>query len=194
MKDFRSNEEFFAALRTLLDRLCDDRQFAALAQLLPGYLAFNGLGDGWHELLNALKATRGLGGEGWKPQDWDDLNDLVHAANLAVLKAMEIEVDLYLYPTERSGRTVPVLGNYRPLGFLRIDPTLGPDGTQAHALFFKLGDNPIKPGESRRVTCSFHHRPSFDAFMEAKKLYVWDGQISGEIVLVENPADRPNSN
>jgi hypothetical protein len=83
MKDFRSNEEFSGALQTLLGRLCDDRNFAALARLLPGYLAFNGLGDGWHELCGALKATRGLGHDAFKPRDWDDLNDLIHAANSA---------------------------------------------------------------------------------------------------------------
>jgi hypothetical protein len=39
------------------DRLCDERRLAALARLLPAYLAFDGLADGWNELLNALKAT-----------------------------------------------------------------------------------------------------------------------------------------
>jgi hypothetical protein len=35
MKDFHSNDEFFAALRALIDRLCDERRLAALARLLP---------------------------------------------------------------------------------------------------------------------------------------------------------------
>jgi hypothetical protein len=80
--------------------------------------------------------------------------------------------------------------NYRPLGFFQIDSIIGPDGTQAHGMFFKLGNNPIKPGESRRVVCSFHCRPSFDAFMEAKRIYIWDGRIIGQVTL----ANEKNSN
>jgi hypothetical protein len=75
-------------------------------------------------------------------------------------------------------------------GFFQIDSIIGPDGTQAHGMFFKLGNNPIKPGESRRVVCSFHCRPSFDAFMEAKRIYIWDGRIIGQVTL----ANEKNSN
>ena len=82
MKDFHSNDEFFAALRALIHRLCDERRLAALTRLLPAYLAFGSLTDGWNELLNALKATRGLGHEAFTAADWDALNDVIHAANL----------------------------------------------------------------------------------------------------------------
>ena len=52
MKDFNSNEEFLAVLRTLIEKWCDERRLDALAQILPAYLAFNGLADGWGELSN----------------------------------------------------------------------------------------------------------------------------------------------
>ena len=52
MKDFNSNEEFLAVLRTLIEKWCDERRLDALAQILPAYLAFNGLADGWSELSN----------------------------------------------------------------------------------------------------------------------------------------------
>ena len=84
MRDFRSNEEFFTALRMLIDRLCDERRLKPLAKILPCYLAFNGLTDGWHELINALKAARGLGPDALNSADWDTLNDLIHAAELAI--------------------------------------------------------------------------------------------------------------
>lgn len=84
MKVFHSNEEFFTALRTLIERWCDERRLNALARILPGYLAFNGLTDGWHDLIDALKATRGLGPDAFSLADWDTLNDLIHAAELAV--------------------------------------------------------------------------------------------------------------
>jgi hypothetical protein len=84
MRDFHSNDEFFTALRALIDGLCDERRLKPLARILPGYLAFNGLTDGWHELINALKAARGLGPDEFNPADWGTLNDLIHAAELAV--------------------------------------------------------------------------------------------------------------
>jgi hypothetical protein len=84
MGSFRSNDEFLVALRALIERLCDERRFAPLAQVLPAYLAFNGLGDGWHEMLKALKAARGLGPDTFSDADWDTLNDLVRAADRAV--------------------------------------------------------------------------------------------------------------
>jgi hypothetical protein len=83
MNDFQSNDEFFAALRALIHHLCNEHRLAPLARLLPAYLAFNGLADGWNELFNALKATRGLGRQAFSAADWDVLNDLIHAADLA---------------------------------------------------------------------------------------------------------------
>ena len=35
-------------------------------------------------MSNSLKAARALGHELFNPTDWDDLNDLVHAADLAI--------------------------------------------------------------------------------------------------------------
>ena len=84
MNTFRSNEEFLRALRALIDRWCDERRLVVLVRILPGYLAFNGLTDGWHELIDALKSTRGLGPDAFSPAEWDTLNDLIHAAELAV--------------------------------------------------------------------------------------------------------------
>jgi len=84
MKDFHSNEEFLAVLHMLIERWCDERRLDALAQILPAYLAFNGLTDGWGELSNALKATRGLGYEALSHTDWGTLNHLIHATDLAL--------------------------------------------------------------------------------------------------------------
>ncbi len=38
---------------------------------------------GWHELSNALKTVRGLGHEAFSHADWEILNDLIHAVDLA---------------------------------------------------------------------------------------------------------------
>jgi hypothetical protein len=84
MSDFRSNDEFFAALRLLIEKWCDERRLAPLSKILPSYIGFNGLGDGWHEILKSLKAVRGLGYEAFSQADWNELNDLIRAAELAV--------------------------------------------------------------------------------------------------------------
>jgi hypothetical protein len=55
-----------------------------LVRILSGYLGFNDLTDSWHELIDALKSTRGLGPDAFSPAKWDTLNDLIHAAELAV--------------------------------------------------------------------------------------------------------------
>jgi hypothetical protein len=84
MKDFHTNEEFLTFLRVLIERWCDERRLDALAQILPAYLAFNGLTDGWGELSIALNAIRGLGYQTFNQTDWDALNDLIHATDLAL--------------------------------------------------------------------------------------------------------------
>jgi hypothetical protein len=44
-------------IRQLIDRWCDRRELDALANLLPAWLANNGLTDGWLNLRDALKHT-----------------------------------------------------------------------------------------------------------------------------------------
>jgi hypothetical protein len=79
-----SNQEYLAALKSLIYRWCDERKLDALSRLLPGYLAFNGLTDGWAELLSALKMTRALGHEAFSVEDWEFLQELVRGAEHAV--------------------------------------------------------------------------------------------------------------
>jgi hypothetical protein len=86
MASFPSNDEFFAALRQQIERWCDERKLGALAQLLPAYTASNGLTDSWADLCEALKATRALGRERFTDTEWQLLNDLVSAAERAVLR------------------------------------------------------------------------------------------------------------
>jgi hypothetical protein len=53
---YSSNEQLFVELRDLIDAWCDRRCLGPLSILLPAYTSFNGMTDGWGELLNALKA------------------------------------------------------------------------------------------------------------------------------------------
>jgi len=62
---------------------------------------------------------------------------------------------------------------------------MGPDGDTGYGLFFELGERPLNPGEKRRAKLSFLVEESLDAFDKAKRFYVWDGRIVGEVTLVD---------
>ena len=68
-KDYQSNEGFFCDLRSLIDRWCHERKLVAPSLILRGYLAFNGLTDGWHLLQGSLKVTRAIGHETFSHRD-----------------------------------------------------------------------------------------------------------------------------
>jgi hypothetical protein len=53
-----SNDQFFEALRSLIDCWCGCRNLKALRHILGPYLAFNGMTDGWGELYKALRNLR----------------------------------------------------------------------------------------------------------------------------------------
>jgi len=54
-KEYASGEVFFSDLRVLIEAWCDRRCLHTLAILLPAFTSFNGMTDGWAELLVALK-------------------------------------------------------------------------------------------------------------------------------------------
>jgi len=84
MPTFQSNEEFFQALRDMIDGWCDERRFQPLALLLPAYVGFNGLTDGWGELRAALNALRASGPDSFNDLEWETLGDLIQAADRAI--------------------------------------------------------------------------------------------------------------
>jgi hypothetical protein len=84
MPDLKSNAAYFAALQALVERWCDARHLAAPASVLPVYVGFNGLTDGWQELSEGLKRTRALGHDAFSAADWETLNDLIRAADVAL--------------------------------------------------------------------------------------------------------------
>jgi len=70
----------------LIDRWCDERKLDALSRILPGFLGFNGLTDGWYELLKSLKVTRSLGHEYFEPRDWSLLSDMISVVDQMLMK------------------------------------------------------------------------------------------------------------
>jgi len=47
---FQSNQDFMAALSSLIDQWCEQRRLRQLAAVLPSFVGFNGLTDGWADL------------------------------------------------------------------------------------------------------------------------------------------------
>lgn len=84
MPQFELNEEFFDTVKHLIDGWCDERRLRPLAVLLPNYVAFNGMKDGWFELYAALRNLLSLGSENYTPLEWETVNDLIHAADRVV--------------------------------------------------------------------------------------------------------------
>jgi hypothetical protein len=76
--------EFFAALKELTDAWCGRRALKPLAHLLPAYTAFNGMTDGWGDLLGALKNVRAFCRDDVEGPESVIVADLIRAAERAV--------------------------------------------------------------------------------------------------------------
>ena len=81
---FQSNQDFMAALRLLLEQWCERRRYSHLAAVLPGFVGFNGLTDGWAELKSGLRSAVGMGSEGLPDDEWHELQSLSRAADAAM--------------------------------------------------------------------------------------------------------------
>jgi hypothetical protein len=84
VNSIQTPEDFFERLRKLIDGWCEERNLNALSTVLPSYLAFNGLTDGWSELRDAIKALRASGMDAYSGNDWRSINDLLHYADRAL--------------------------------------------------------------------------------------------------------------
>jgi hypothetical protein len=78
---FQSNQDFIAALASLVDRWCEERRLEHLAAVLPSFLAFNGLTDGWADLRSGLRSAVGLGANDLPDEEWDTLQSLSRDAD-----------------------------------------------------------------------------------------------------------------
>jgi hypothetical protein len=86
MKSYASHDEYLADIRALIEQWCDQRRLYELALLLPGYLAINGLTDGWAALSDALKKVRAFNRETLTPAECDLVNDLIHQTDKIVYR------------------------------------------------------------------------------------------------------------
>jgi hypothetical protein len=84
MTTFANNEEFFTALRHLIEAWCDRRCLRALHGVLGGYLGFNGLTDSWAELRGGLRGVRAFARDELTDVELDVVDDLIRAADQAL--------------------------------------------------------------------------------------------------------------
>jgi hypothetical protein len=83
---FENAEALFEAARRLIDRWCDRRQLGVLHMMLGGYLALNGLTDGWGRFYDALRNIRAMYGPGLPAEEQALLRDLLSAAEKMVYR------------------------------------------------------------------------------------------------------------
>ena len=76
-----NGDEFISRLSNLINAWCDQRNLPALAHVLPSYVDFNGLTDGWADLRSALKSARS---SELDASDMIVLDDLIREANEAL--------------------------------------------------------------------------------------------------------------
>lgn len=84
MTNFKSNEEFFAALKTLIDGWCEGRKLKPLSNILGPYLAFSGLTDSWSELREGLRTARAMSKDELSDDELETISDLIRACDRAL--------------------------------------------------------------------------------------------------------------
>jgi|tagenome__1003787_1003787.scaffolds.fasta_scaffold19648865_2 hypothetical protein len=81
---FRSNEEFFAELRKLVDAWCKRRSLRPLSRILGPYLAFNGRTDGWAELARGLESIRAMDRHELISSECRAIDELIRTVNRTI--------------------------------------------------------------------------------------------------------------
>ena len=86
MDEIASSDEFFRTLRLLIDAWCDRRCLRALSYILPAYLAFDGLTNGWADLYVALGNVRLFASEEITEAELDVVVALISGAAKALYR------------------------------------------------------------------------------------------------------------
>lgn len=84
MKPIASNEEFWGAIDGLIDSWCERRALKPLSWVLRPYFAFNGLTDGWTDLLNGFKSIHLRCRDDVSEQELEILCELIRTAKRAL--------------------------------------------------------------------------------------------------------------
>lgn len=100
----------------------------------------------------------------------------------------DLIADVTFYASEAGGKTVPVVSGYGcPCMVSQAEPLQGWD---ARLVF---GDEPILPGEQRRVGFAFLTREGARTIAEAGHFFLWEGRFVGEANVYESEAGLSSS-
>jgi hypothetical protein len=83
---FRSNEEFFQAVRTLIAKLEETGHAKAACELREGFGCLNGLTDGAAQFLEAIEKVRTTQSKTFAPEDRETLEAIRAAVHRAVYR------------------------------------------------------------------------------------------------------------
>ena len=86
MASFRSNEEFFQAVRDLMAKLEAGGHHQAAAELREGFRCLNGLTDGWALFLESIERVQATESKRFAPDDRKALEAIRAAAHAAVYR------------------------------------------------------------------------------------------------------------
>jgi hypothetical protein len=86
--------------------------------------------------------------------------------------------DVVLYSTESGGKRIPALHGFGcPCMVSKTEPLLGYDARL-------ILDEPLHPGQARRIGFVFLHRASVNVMLEARHFFLWEGKFIGEATVV----------
>jgi len=80
------SEEPFAVLHKLVREWCDRQCLEALSQVLPAYLAFNGLTETWSCLYDALRNVQSLARYELTDEELENVSNLILLASRVLVR------------------------------------------------------------------------------------------------------------
>jgi hypothetical protein len=83
-------EEPFGVLHKLVREWCDRQCLEALSQVLPAYLAFNGLTDAWNRLYGALRNVQSLARYELTDEELEKVGNLIDLASRVIRSASDV--------------------------------------------------------------------------------------------------------
>ncbi len=86
MKDYKSNDDFFQALRDLIDRVEKQGNMAAAQQLREGFSCLNGLTDGWALLMEYIDKTISENQNKIEASDMSELKEMLKVVRKVVYR------------------------------------------------------------------------------------------------------------
>lgn len=100
-------------------------------------------------------------------------------AELIASMTPQLHADVTLYPTSDNGKSVPALPGWGcPCMVAKMQLLVGYDG------FPQLGDQPLRPGDQRRLGFVFLSPEGAETMRRAGRFYLWEGKFIGEAQVV----------